>query len=280
MSATSSISDSELIAALERLALAAGRIILDIRDEDRMGVERKEDDSPVTRADRQAEALILEGLKEILPDCAVVAEESAEAGRIPDTNGDFFLVDPLDGTKEFIRGGEDFTVNIGLIRDFKPVLGVVYAPAKAMLYVGCGDHAKAGAADCRNGGQYSLSPITVRQPGDRLTAVASRSHRTPETDEFLQRLGVADTVSAGSSLKFCLVAAGEADVYPRMGRTMEWDTAAGHAVLTGAGGCVTTIDGYPLAYGKRNQKLDSDFANPHFVAYGARSPIEPAESTD
>lgn len=279
MSATSSISDARLIEALERLVLAAGRVILDIRDEDRMGVERKDDDSPVTRADRQAEALILNGLKEILPGCAVVAEESVEAGRVPDTKGDFFLVDPLDGTKEFIRGGEDFTVNIGLIRDHAPALGVVYAPARAMLYVGCGDHARAGAADCRKGGDYTLSPISVRRPGARLTAVASKSHRTPETDEFLQRLGVADTVSAGSSLKFCLVAAGEADVYPRMGRTMEWDTAAGHAVLTGAGGCVTLTDGRPLAYGKRDQALDADFANPHFIAYGARSPIAPAEST-
>lgn len=272
-------SDADLIAALERLCLQAGRIILDIRDGDSMGVERKDDDSPVTRADRQAEALILEGLTALTPDCAVVAEESVEAGRVPETDGDFFLVDPLDGTKEFVRGGEDFTVNIGLIRDRRPALGVVYAPAKGMLYVGGGDHAKAGAADCRDGGDYTLSPISVRRPGARLTAVASKSHRTPETDAFLERMGVADTVSAGSSLKFCLVAAGEADLYPRMGRTMEWDTAAGHAVLTGAGGCVTTLDGRPLSYGKRNQDRDSDFANPHFIAYGARSPIAPPEST-
>lgn len=273
MSATNSICDADLIKGLERIAFEAGRIILDIYEGDSLDVERKDDDSPVTIADQRAEALILKELAQLTPNIPVVAEESVAAGRIPATPGDFFLVDPLDGTKEFIRGGGDFTVNIGLVRDNAPVIGVVYAPATQKLFVGCGDHAKSAEVDCRNPGDYQLKPMSVRQPMSPPTAVASRSHRTPETDDFLTSLGVTDTVSAGSSLKFCLIAEGTADVYPRLGRTMEWDTAAGHAVLVSAGGCVTTLDGHPLSYDKRNQALDSDFANPHFVAYGARSPI-------
>ncbi|WP_022698871.1 3'(2'),5'-bisphosphate nucleotidase CysQ [Euryhalocaulis caribicus] len=276
MSATNSICDADLIKGLERIALEAGRIILDVYEGNSLEVERKDDDSPVTIADQRAEAYILKELAKLAPGCPVVAEESVEAGRIPDTDGDFFLVDPLDGTKEFIRGGGDFTVNIGLVRDRTPVIGVVYAPATKKLYVGCGDHARTGEVDCRNPGEYDLKPMSVRQPASPPTAVASRSHRTPETDDFLKALGVTDTVSAGSSLKFCLVAEGAADVYPRLGRTMEWDTAAGHAVLVSAGGCVTTVDGQPLSYDKREQALDSDFANPHFIAYGSRSPIAPA----
>jgi len=279
MSATNSGFDRGFMAALERIALEAGRIILDVRAGNGLGLERKEDDSPVTIADRRAEAHIVEALGRLAPETPVVAEEAVEAGRTPDTGGEFFLVDPLDGTKEFIRGGEDFTVNIGLVRARTPVLGVVYAPARKALYVGCGDHARSGEVDCADPGDYALIEISVRPAGERVIAVASRSHRTPETDAFLKSLNAADTVSAGSSLKFCLVAEGSADVYPRLGRTMEWDTAAGHAVLASAGGGVVTLDGHPLEYDKRGQALDADFANPHFVAYGARSPIAPGAST-
>jgi len=279
MSATNSISESELTDHLVAAALAAGRIILDVRDSADMTVDHKGDDSPVTIADRRAEAYILTQLATRAPGLPVVAEEAVEAGRVPDTNGAFFLVDPLDGTKEFIRGGEDFTVNIALVRDRAPVLGVVYAPAKQRLYVGAGDHARAADVDCRAGSEPVFETIAVRAPGERLAAVASRSHRTEETNDFLDRLRVAeaDIVSAGSSLKFCLVAEGRADVYPRLGRTMEWDTAAGHAVLASAGGFVATVDGAPLLYNKRNQD-DADFANPHFIAWGAPSPFGPGGS--
>ncbi|HEY1892218.1 MAG TPA: 3'(2'),5'-bisphosphate nucleotidase CysQ [Steroidobacteraceae bacterium] len=261
--------DDELIEALLPAALAAGRAALEIY---RAGftVTQKADKSPVTAADHAAEKIILEHLARLAPAVPVVAEESAAAGSIPQVGAEFFLVDPLDGTKEFIHRRGDFTVNIALIRQGTPALGVVYAPVGGMLYAGnvrnmrafrCSYPADAVTPGARE--QLHVRPV----PAAGITAVVSRSHSTPETDTYLSHYTVNDRVSVGSSLKFCLVAAGEADLYPRLGTTMEWDTAAGHAVLAAAGGKVLAPGGKPLAYGK------PDFRNSFFIASGALSPV-------
>ena len=232
-------------------------------------VKAKADDTPVTCADHAAEEIILRHLARHAPQLPVVAEEQAAAGTIPAVGAEFVLVDPLDGTKEFIHRRGDFTVNIALIRAGVPALGVVYAPASGELFaadVGAG-HARQAKLDPADPIAAGLQPIHVRErPAAGLTAVASRSHRTPETDAYLARYAVADLVAVGSSLKFCLVASGKADLYPRLGPTMEWDTAAGHAVLSAAGGQVAGPDGQPLRYGK------PQFRNPWFVASGAFAP--------
>jgi len=227
--------DRSLAEALVPVAIAAGEAILTIRNRG-IAVERKSDLSPVTEADHAAEVLILKHLAKLAPGVPVIAEESCAAGIIPETGAEFFLVDPLDGTKEFVAGGSDFTVNVGLIRNGVPVLGVVLAPAAGALYVGV---AGVGAWT----GQVSRGTLDKRRPihvrargGEPLDVVASKSHRTPETDAYIARYKIGELVSAGSSLKFCTIAAGEADLYPRMGTTMQWDTAAGDAVLRAAGG--------------------------------------------
>ncbi|HEY1898758.1 MAG TPA: 3'(2'),5'-bisphosphate nucleotidase CysQ [Steroidobacteraceae bacterium] len=232
-------------------------------------VHTKSDDSPVTTADHLAEEIILRHLARHAPGVAVVAEEQTAAGNIPVIAGEFFLVDPLDGTKEFLQKRAEFTVNIALIRAGAPALGVVYAPATGQLFTADVGAARAarGALDPLHPRVAQLRPIQVRKvPPAGITAVASRSHRTPETDAYLARYPIADLVAVGSSLKFCLVAAGEADLYPRLGPTMEWDTAAGHAVLGAAGGQVLAANGHPLAYGK------PQFRNPWFVASGGFVP--------
>jgi 3'(2'), 5'-bisphosphate nucleotidase len=261
--------DDELIDALLTAAVAAGRVALDIY---RAGftVTQKADQSPVTAADHASERIILEHLARLAPAVPVVAEESAAAGSIPEVREEFFLVDPLDGTKEFIHRRGEFTVNIALIRHGAPALGVVYAPVGGALYAG----------NVAGGRAFRCSyPPEAQAPGPResirvrpvpaagITAVVSRSHSTPETDAYLKYYTVSNRVSVGSSLKFCLVAAGEADLYPRLGPTMEWDTAAGHAVLAAAGGKVLAPGGKPLAYGK------PDFRNPFFIASGALNPV-------
>src|SRR3984957_6056662 len=228
-------------------------------------VERKADHSPVTAADHAAEAIILEHLRAAAPDIPVVAEEEVAAGRLPAFDDEFFLVDPLDGTKEFIQRNGDFTVNIALVRAGDPVLGVVYAPVTGKVYIG---DVVAGRA-YRSGHPPGASHSTPREvikvgalPEAGLTVVVSRSHATPETETYLKEYRVAERVSVGSSLKFCLVAAGEADLYPRLGPTMEWDTAAGQAVLVAAGGTVLAPGGAPMTYGK------SGLRNTHFIAGG------------
>jgi 3'(2'), 5'-bisphosphate nucleotidase len=221
-------------------------------------VETKSDASPVTIADRAAEAIILAALIRLAPDIPVVAEEESEAGRVPDVDDRFFLVDPLDGTKEFVRRGTDFTVNIGLIEKGAPTLGAIYAPARKELYVG---DAQTATAWFRRDGQ-AQSPLKVRAPRTPPTALASKSHDVPETEAFLQAVGCGERISVGSSLKFCLLAKGEADIYPRPSPTMEWDTAAGHAILLAAGGKAFAPSGEPLRYGK------AGFFNPGFVATG------------
>ena len=246
-----------LAASLRAIAHRAGDEILAVYASD-FAVRDKSDASPVTEADTRAERVIVDGLAECAPGIAVVAEESVAAGHVPDVGArPFFLVDPLDGTREFIGRNGEFTVNIALVEDGAPTVAVVHLPALGETCWTAGD----GTAWRARGGE-AAERIVCRRPGRRLVAIASRSHRSPETDAYLRRFDVADTVSAGSSLKFCRIAEGAADLYPRLGRTMEWDVAAGHAIVAAAGGSVETLDGRPLGYGKPG------FANPHFVVRG------------
>jgi 3'(2'), 5'-bisphosphate nucleotidase len=248
---------SELLDCIIEVARLAGQQAMDVYATD-FTVYSKDDASPVTEADRRVEAVILDRLAALTPDIPVISEEQAAAGHVPDVGERFWLVDPLDGTKEFIKRNGEFTVNIAMIEANQPVLGVVLAPALQRLFAGA---AGVGArAEDVNG---SRSITCRRPPAEGVTVVASRSHGDETALEtFLAGRKVAAQTNAGSSLKFCLVAAGEADIYPRLGRTMEWDTSAGHAVLRAAGGRVTTLDGAELCYGKPG--LD----NPHFVAFG------------
>lgn len=246
-------------------ALAAGRAIMDVYAGP-IAAEEKADGSPVTEADGRAETIILAALAACAPVVPVCAEEAVSAGTVPARARRFFLVDPLDGTREFIGRNGEFTVNIALVEDRVPVAGIVYAPALGLLFAGGPDGA--WRAEVAGGRIGARTPIAVRKAPERLVAIGSRSHGSPETAEWLARFPVERFVSKGSSLKFCLLAAGEADIYPRFGRTMEWDTAAGDAVLRAAGGGVATLDGRPLLYDKRDQAADADFANPFFVAYG------------
>ena len=256
----------KLLDDLARIAIDAGRCIMDYYGNG-FTVAHKDDASPVTEADAHAEEIILDGLAAIAPDIPVVSEEAASNGHMPDIGERFFLVDPLDGTREFIKRNGEFTVNIALVEKGVPVAGVVYAPAISRLYRGAaGEGAEEIQVDPASPETASPPrPISVRpKPPDGLVAIASRSHRDSKTEEYLSHYRVREIVAAGSSLKFCVIARGDADIYPRHGRTMEWDTAAGQAVLTAAGGIVTCLDGTPLTYGKR----DDGLANPYFVAKG------------
>ena len=253
--------------ALADIARRAGREIMAVYATD-FAVRGKVDTSPVTEADERAEALIVPALRALAPDLPVVAEEAVAAGHVPVVGERFWLVDPLDGTKEFVSRNGEFTVNIALVEHGVPVLGVVYAPALDRMFVGAsGTGAADGVAQAwveHAGARRAIACRAV--PSEGLTVVASRSHGDAAAlDAFLAGRRVAALASAGSSLKLCLVAAGEADLYPRLGRTMEWDIAAGHAVLAAAGGRVTRLDGAPLRYGKPG------FENPHFVASGQAS---------
>jgi 3'(2'), 5'-bisphosphate nucleotidase len=248
----------DAVADLCAIAKRAGKAILAIYETD-FEVAAKADSSPVTEADEAAEALILEALPKIDNAHPIVSEEAFAGGHEPDVAGTpFWLVDPLDGTKEFIKRNGEFTVNIALIEDGAPTFGVVHTPVTDATYWG-----SAHGAFMTIGGEDPRPIACRRAPADGLTALVSRSHRTPEIDTYLADFAIKDETSAGSSLKFCLVGAGQADLYPRLGRTMEWDTAAGHAVVRFAGGRVTTLDGADLIYGKPG------FENPHFVVRGA-----------
>jgi 3'(2'), 5'-bisphosphate nucleotidase len=261
-------SRSALLDAMVAAAVAAGHAAHEIYIAG-FEVQRKADQSPVTAADHAAEAIILERLRQVAADVPIVAEEEVAAGRLPAIGSEFFLVDPLDGTKEFIQRNGDFTVNIALIRDGAPVLGVVYAPVTSGLFIGnvTDGWAQRSRQPTDTKQATPRQPIRVRSPPARgLTVVVSRSHATPETETYLARYAVAERVSVGSSLKFCLVAAGEADLYPRLGPTMEWDTAAGQAVLVAAGGSVLAQGGVPLAYGKPGLR------NSNFIASGSLRP--------
>lgn len=237
--------------------------------ETEFAVTVKADSSPVTEADKAAEAVILAGLAELAPGIPTVAEEALAAGAVPQTGSRFFLVDPLDGTKEFIRRNGEFTVNIALIENGAPRLGIVYAPALRRLYAGAVGEGAFFAGATREG-IAPFQPIAVRPAPADLCVLASRSHANPETAAFLDRIPVGEARTAGSSLKFCLIAEGVADLYPRLGPTMEWDTAAGDAVLRAAGGHVTTFDGAPMTYGHAGR----GFRNPWFIAAGDRRTID------
>ena len=235
---------------------------------------QKPDRSMVCDADERAEALILAGLERRLPHFPVVAEEAASRGEKPRCGRAFILVDPVDGTREFLHRNGEFTINIALIVDGVPRAGAVYAPAIGRLWM-AGEHAF--SCDVAPGGSLpsvaNRKAIRVRSnPRHGLTALASRSHADPKTEDFLSRLPIVERRSAGSSLKFCILAEGDADVYPRFGQTMEWDTAAGDAVLRAAGGLVVDESGEALLYGK----ADAQYRNGPFVAWGDQPPREAA----
>lgn len=259
------------------LALEAGEQIMAIYETD-FAVDSKSDSSPVTEADTTAETIILAGLRRAYPALPLIAEEAVAAGHVPEIDDTFILIDPLDGTREFTGRNGAFTVNIALIENGTPVAGIVHAPALGRTFGGIVSESAGGAFELVGGTRRAIATRQSTQ-GTRV-AVASLSHRDADTDAFLKKAGVTNIVSIGSSLKFCLLAAGEADLYPRYGRTMEWDTAAGHAVLAAAGGIVTRTDGAAFLYGKTDQPDDTDFANPGFIAYGdpslAMTPVEPA----
>ena len=253
--------DATLLELAAELALQAGAAILAVRARG-FDVVRKADYSPVTEADHAAEAIIVAGLRAAYPDIPVVAEEEIAAGHTVTVGREFWLVDPLDGTREFTSGNDEFAVNIGLVRDGRMALGVVGVPATGELFGGIVGN---GAWKRTGSGQAAIH--ARRPPAEGLTVVASRSHGdTARLAEYLQGRPVARTLNFGSSLKFCRVAEGVADLYPRFGRTMEWDTGAPQAVLEAAGGCVLTLDGAPLRYSK------SDWENPHFVCWGSDPP--------
>lgn len=251
--------DQSAIERLLDIARIAGDATMEIYNSD-FEIYSKNDESPVTDADRKAEAIITPVLQDMAPDIPVVAEEAFSAGSCPDITGKkFWLVDPVDGTKQFIKKQDEFTVNIALIDEARrPIFGVVHAPALNRMFWGSLEY---GAFVQNTDGQ--IEKISVReQPKDGIVAVVSRSHKTPEVDEFLKDYTVAQEVSSGSSIKFCQVAEGIADLYPRFGPTMEWDTGAGHAVVLGAGGQVITPEGEEFLYGKEG------FKNGFFIAKG------------
>lgn len=251
-----------LVTVMRRLALEAGDLIMEIYNSDDFDVKVKSDSSPVTEADEAADALISAGLAKAFPDILLITEE--QAATHDQKAQTFLIVDPLDGTKEFINRRGDFTVNIAFVEDGVPTRGVVYAPAKERMFF-----TQADGTSVEEIGSFEkdkigmLNEISVSDPDNSaLLVVASKSHRDQATDDYISKYAVKEMKSAGSSLKFCLIATGEADIYPRVGRTMEWDTAAGHAVLHGAGGKVVRFDDHtPLIYGKEN------YANPFFIAY-------------
>ncbi|MGH6926025.1 MAG: 3'(2'),5'-bisphosphate nucleotidase CysQ [Propylenella sp.] len=259
-----------LLLALVDAALAGAREAMEVYATD-FEVARKPDDSPVCAADSKSERAIVARLAAAMPDLPVVAEEAVAAGRTPRIGRRFLLVDPLDGTKEFVSRNGEFTVNIAIVEDGAPVMGVVLAPALFLAYAGSPDGAWKGRIAEGLAGVLDCEAIKVRPAGPSPVAVASRSHMTAATKDALVQAGAREHRSIGSSLKFCLVAEAAADFYPRLGTTMEWDTAAGDAVLSAAGGAVVTLDGAPLRYGKTGVSGPRDFENPHFLAAGDRS---------
>ncbi len=251
-----------LITILRRLALEAGARIMQVYNSPDFEVKTKSDASPVTEADEAADALISAGLRAAFPHVALITEEQAASHALAAQT--FLIVDPLDGTKEFVQRRGDFTVNIAYVENGVPLRGVVYAPAQRRLFYTLADGTAVEETGPLNADQTGpRRPIRVSRPDNAaLMVVASKSHRDAATDAYIGKYAVRDMTSAGSSLKFCLVACGEADLYPRLGRTMEWDTAAGDAVLRGAGGHVVRFDDHtPLTYGKPG------WDNPFFIAY-------------
>jgi 3'(2'), 5'-bisphosphate nucleotidase len=260
-------SPDEIALFLAEVAIAAGPAVMDVYERGDE-VRAKSDGSPVTLADTRAEAIICDHLARAVPRIPIVAEEAAASGQLMAVANRFLIVDPLDGTKEFVARNGEFTINVAMIEKGAPVAGAVYAPALGRLWVG-GD--QAFVCDAPVGADLpdpSLwRRIRVRSAPDALTVLASRSHCDSNTEAFLAALPIAERRSRGSSLKFCMIGEGLADVYPRFGPTMEWDTAAGDAVLRAAGGVVLDLKGAPLAYGK----IGADLRNGAFVAWGDAS---------
>lgn len=269
---TSEVQFRDLALTLVGTAHRAGRAIMAYYGK-HIEISQKNDASPVTAADREAEQIILHDLAKTYGDIPVIAEEAASEGKIPDIEKAFFLVDPLDGTKEFIEKRSEFTVNIALVVDCFPCFGLVFAPALGALYITLSPQRAYEArldpqANLTSADGLDFTEIRTRPPDmQALTVVASRSHMDEKTKDFLAHYNINSTSAHGSSVKFCSVARGDADLYPRFGRTMEWDTAAGHAVLAAAGGSVQTTDGAPFVYGKKDQ----GFANPGFIAWGRKT---------
>jgi 3'(2'), 5'-bisphosphate nucleotidase len=275
------MADLDHAALLDRLmgaVLEAGACLLRHKA-DGVKSEKKSDGSPVSAADREAEDILCRALADAAPEIPVIGEEAVSAGKIPKFERCAFLVDALDGTKEFLAGGDDFTVNIGLVQDGAPVFGIVLAPASGRVFATAG-RARAVAgwiepALLGTGAQPVLSAITTAAPDSRgVRVLSSRSHRSAETDQFLEWFTIRDDVRMGSSVKFGIIAAGEADLYPRFGPTSAWDIAAGHAVLAAAGGTVTTPEGLPIVYlDKARMGEREPFLNPPFVAWGRASMV-------
>lgn len=252
---------SNFVPPILETMLAAGAVVMDVYHTE-FEVFGKADQSPVTEADRRGEEIITAALLKLAPEIPVVGEEAKSEGKCPDiSGGTFWLVDPLDGTKEFVKKGNDFTVNIGLIKDGVPVMGFVLAPALGTIYWGMKD-VGAWMADVQDGALLNQRKISCRSSdAEKLVIVASKSHRSPELEAYLEHFPGAENISIGSSLKLCLLATGEADLYPRLGPTCEWDTAAAHAVLLAAGGFVEVAGGGALSYAKDL----TTFLNPWFL---------------
>ena len=252
---------AKICTVIRKLAIEAGREIMEIYNNNNFEVKLKNDESPVTIADEAADRLISVGLREAFPNIPIVTEEQSKTHN--EQANTFFIVDPLDGTKEFIHRRGEFTVNIAYVVDGQPLIGVVYAPAKGRLFYTDEEGRSIEELGTHNINQIGdIKYIYVSTPStDGLIVVASKSHRDQALEDYIAKYTVLDSRAAGSSLKFCLIATGEADFYPRVGRTMEWDTAAGHAILNGAGGHVVRFDNHePLIYGK------PFFENPFFIA--------------
>ena len=241
--------------AIAEIAVDAGKAVLEIYKQD-FEVTQKDDASPLTQADLASHHIICDALGRLTPDIPVLSEESCEIGYNARADWQqYWLVDPLDGTREFINRNGEFTVNIALIRHHNPILGVVHVPVSGVTYTGLvGKWASKHSAD------GVMEHITIRKPcADPPVVVGSRSHANPRLTGFLNKMGAYDLVSMGSSLKFCLLAEGEADFYPRLGPTSEWDTAAAHAVVLAAGGRIITLDGKPLRYNLKESLLNPEF---------------------
>jgi len=251
---------SELIAPTTAIAISAGEAILEIY-ESNFSIREKKDSSPLTEADLRSHKIIINGLKSIKPELPIISEETPlQSFKERKQWTHYWLIDPLDGTKEFVKRNGEFTVNIALIKNHKPVLGIVHVPINSLTYIGC-EGVGSKIYDPINGERM----INVkRNPGKPIRIVGSRSHRGNTLEAFLQKVKNYELQSIGSSLKFCIVAEGNADIYPRFGPTSEWDTAAAQAVIEQAGGLVLTTDGEQLQYNTKQ-----DILNPHFFAIGS-----------
>ncbi len=256
--------DIDFMTALCKMSVSAGRLLMQHHNVEGVAHESKADKSPVTQADRDAETYLTKELQALAPTIQIIGEEACEIALPDHIAPHFFLIDPLDGTRDFIVGGKDFTVNIGLISGTKPIAGVIYAPAHEVLYFsGQADaYRMALAPDTTDFTLAAATALRTSPTPEKVKVLASRVHRSKETEAFIETLDVEDFVPASSSYKFCLLADGTADIYPRHGRTMEWDTAAGHAIVNAAGGAVTRTDGSCFDYGK----LAEGLANPSFIA--------------